>query len=115
MDNTDDSSLEIVRCGCGGLPRIDGHGYPATSYKVVCLSCGIQTKYKYLKREAVEDWNRAMTGYANKFQQEKQKKTTIINPSYEKHGMKYGFCKCGAFVCEDDPICPQCYSDLKWL
>lgn len=114
MDNKDDSLFEIVRCGCGGLPIINGHGYPPTSYKVICTSCRIQTKYNTFKQGAVNDWNRAMTGYA-KFQQEKQKKTTIINPSYEKHGMKYGFCKCGAFVCEDDPICPQCYSSLKWL
>lgn len=48
-------------------------------------------------------------------QQKPNQRTVKVKPSYDKYDMYYGFCECGEFVCQDDPICPKCFSKLEWL
>ena len=55
--------LKPVNCGCGGevavLFGVDkGHEY----YIVKCWGCGTQTVKKRHKAEAIQTWNRAMSG-----------------------------------------------------
>ena len=59
--------LTPVRCGCGGEAKV-GCGYIASStpYMVYCTRCKIVTKDYTTEAEAVQAWNRAMSGSAEK-------------------------------------------------
>ena len=83
--------LKPVRCGCGGEAKII-HGDYRTS--VYCTNCGIQTCYYATEAEAIEAWNRAMSGVA--------KDINVPNKT-AKVDWIYG-----------EPFCPMCGDRLEW-
>ena len=52
--------LKPVRCGCGGEAML----YVDLKYfSIICKKCGIATRDFLSEAEAVEAWNRAMSGH----------------------------------------------------
>ena len=53
--------LKPVRCGCGGNAAVL-LGESTTYFEVKCCRCGMKTALKRTRNEAIEAWNKAMSG-----------------------------------------------------
>ena len=56
------SELKPVNCGCGGEAFAGEVRFWGRCYTVQCSECGIETKPHTTASEAVQAWNRAMSG-----------------------------------------------------
>lgn len=102
--------LKPVRCGCGGEAKV------ITTYKsiVVCSNCQILSDGYKTEVEAIEAWNRAMTGVVKNVITERPAKVINIKPG-GLHGDHYGICEnCGRYVEDDFKFCPECGNKLDW-
>ena len=75
--------LKLVRCGCGGDATIDEW---VNVCEVSCQHCGISVR-RILKDEAIEAWNKAMSGNVQKCAKDAQcsKRTTKVPYCPEKY------------------------------
>lgn len=63
--------IEMLKCSCGGFPKIEGSGTahwgesgaPKYSrYFIVCITCGKMTSAHELKADAAREWNQDTKG-----------------------------------------------------
>ena len=88
--------LKPVRCGCGGEAKVIGHVSrwdAAYRWYVRCASCDISTAEYPTEAEAIEAWNRAMSGVAKNATTGRTAKVDWIN---------------------GEPFCPMCGDRLEW-
>ena len=122
--------LKPVKCGCGGEAKIESaSGYdpfaekriPELWYGVICKKCKIQTKSYYTEAEAVQAWNRAMSGVTDTNVGDKEriaKVETVEKPiigDTEGKTIKVTSCgNCKNTVSIFDNFCPGCGCRLIW-
>ena len=107
--------LKPVRCGCGGEAFHDtARGWNPVRedalvlwHRVICKNCGTQTKAFYTEAEAIQAWNRAISG------QNKEKDMTF---HWIESFLGYRCSSCG-HICNTTAmpdICPNCHARLEW-
>ena len=111
--------LKPVRCGCGGKAKI-GHiektSYlPKDRWYIGCPKCDICTGIHDTEAEAIQAWNRAMSGsdYKSKSVERTAKAVTVEKPNV------YKCSECGQYFHQTawgSPVeyCSRCGAKLDW-
>jgi len=109
------SDLKPVPCGCGGRPIIE-YGEDGIC-RVRCSFCLTGTVYHRNKAEAIEAWNRAMSGAKDINVPDKERTAKVKQHFMLVTGGMGGtisYCDCGCFVTKDQNYCPSCGTRLEW-
>lgn len=110
-----ESKLELkpVRCGCGGeaFTHILGNEI-AKGYYIACDECGTKTKVFGYEAEAVEAWNRAMSGSVQDCAENARCSERTAKVSKGAYDLMR--CECGMPVSSNFDYCPKCRARLEW-
>ena len=102
--------LKPVRCGCGGEAWMShGKSDGQDDCMIVCIGCGIATRYYDSEAEAITAWNRAMS-------ERMAKVTTVEKPIIgSAKTISVMACEnCENVVSIFDSYCSGCGAKLEW-
>lgn len=107
--------IELIRCGCGGEASMCYGFEHRNIYAVECDKCGICTCDYNTEAEAIQAWNRAMSGSAEKSSvvERTAKVETVEKPNV------YKCSECGQYfhsTAWGSPVeyCSRCGARLEW-
>lgn len=103
-------ALKPVRCGCGGKAVAIGDA-DKNIYFVKCEKCWISTNLFRSKAEAIEAWNRAMSGSAEDELPSAESEQTA---KFRRDGDFLRCSKCWRIVDSGYNYCPHCGAKLDW-
>lgn len=116
--------IRPIKCGCGGEahPVITILYDTPTLYRMLCSGCGISTSVFDSEEEAVNAWNKAMSGKdPNILTKSKSKakaiehKVSIIADDGLKYDRSEYLCSnCKKKIFGDDDYCANCGCELDW-
>ena len=107
--------LKPVQCGCGGKAVAIGDA-DNNIYFVKCDKCWISTDLFHSKTEAIEAWNRAMSGTMYDCAKDARCNERTAKATRNPQAFFY-HCECGyALCCEKNDMnyCPNCGVRLDW-
>ena len=111
------NDLKPVRCGCGGEAMLLVNMF---DYSIMCKKCGISTDDYDTASEAIEVWNRAMSGVAKNATTERTAMVIEHDASvtdtdgYKYHRSEYLCGDCKKKVLGGDDYCSHCGCKLDW-
>ena len=114
------NKLKPVQCGCGGKAQVFFPFANNSIYMIECKKCGICTSAYETETEAIQAWNKAMSGKDINVPVKKRTAKVIsydgvitVN-GYRYHYEEYLCNACKKKVLDGDEYCSICGRKLDW-